>query len=187
MVYNESEILDRLALKDELCVKMMFDNYYRALCVYALKYLVCIEDAEDVVQSVFVTFWENKKGRPFEGSIRSYLFGAVAKSSLKHLERSGRFLFDDIEEHVNQFLEEMNLYEDEELQRLREKINREIEKLPQKSKEVFKAIVLENQPYKEVAVQLNISVNTVKTHYAHALKQLRDNLDYVVLLVLFMD
>lgn len=186
-MYNESEIIERLALSDECCVKMMFDNYYRALCVYALKYLNCIEDSEDVVQNVFVTFWENKKGQFFDGSVRSYLFGAVAKASLKHIERSGRFVFDDIELHVNQFLEEMNLYEEEELIRLREKLNREIEKLPQKSKEVFKAIVLENQPYKKVASRLNVSVNTVKTHYSHALKQLRDNLDCVVLFMLLMD
>ena len=53
-----------------------------------------------------------------------------------------------------------------------------------KKAEVFKAIVLENMKYKEVAEHLDISVNTVKTHYARALKQLRSKLDVIIMLLL---
>ena len=66
----------------------------------------------------------------------------------------------------------------------KKKLYKEIEALPIKSREVFKAIVLENLKYKEVALQLEISVNTVKTHYSRALKQLRNSLDIIIMLLL---
>ena len=114
VLFSEENIIEALRAGNEICIKMMFDKYYRSLCVYALKYVPTLEDAEDIVQNVFVTFWENKKGGQFEGSLRAYLFGAVAKASLKLLDKYNRFKFDDIEEHVNLFLEEIAFYEDEE-------------------------------------------------------------------------
>ncbi len=176
MLFGEEDIIVNLQANDERCVRMMFDNYYRALCVYALKYLPSLQDAEDVVQNVFVSFWENKKGQKFCGSLRAYLFGAVAKASIKFQERRGRILFDDIEAHVNQLLEDMTSYDEEELSRLKVKLTREVAKLPEKSREVFNAIVLENLSYKQVAERYGISLNTVKTHYSNALKKLRDSL-----------
>ena len=111
-------------------------------------------------------------------------FGAVAKASLKLLDKYNRFKFDDIEEHVNLFLEEIAFYEDEELNILKEKIEFEIIQLPEKSREVFKAVVLENLTYKQVAERYHISVNTVKTHYSNALRQLRRNLGKIVAFLL---
>ena len=104
--------------------------------------------------------------------------------SLKLLDKYNRFKFDDIEEHVNLFLEEIAFYEDEELNILKEKIEFEIIQLPEKSREVFKAVVLENLTYKQVAERYHISVNTVKTHYSNALRQLRQNLGKIVAFLL---
>lgn len=185
MLYDDEVIVYSLKMKDERCVRMMFDNWYRALCVYALKYLSSMEDAEDVVQGVFISFWENKRGTEFKGSLHSYLFGAVAKASLKLLERKGRVVFDDIETHVNQLLEEMTEYEDEDLEVLKKRLKEEVDHLPERAKAVFNAIVLENLSYKQVAERYHISLNTVKTHYSHALKHLRERLGDLLVVVLY--
>ncbi len=52
MKYEEKDIIDLLKKENVVCVKMLFDDYYRALCVYALRFLNSFEDAEDVVQEV---------------------------------------------------------------------------------------------------------------------------------------
>lgn len=175
MKYTEEEILQWLRAGDERCMRMIFKDYYRPLCVYALRYLTLVEDAEDVVQGVLIAFWENKKGKRFEGSLKSYLFGAVAKASLKLSERNGRIILGNIEERADEFFEEMN-FDEEETKLLRERLNKEIERLPEAARKVFMSIVLEDMTYKQVADKLSVSVNTVKTHYAHALKKLRERL-----------
>ena len=55
MVYSESEIVHELEAGNEVCLNMLFDNYYRALCVYALRFVSNADDVEDIVQEVFVS------------------------------------------------------------------------------------------------------------------------------------
>ena len=102
MVYSESEIVHALEAGNEICLNMLFDNYYRALCVYAFRFVSDADDVEDIVQEVFVSFWMNKKRTVFSGSVRSYLFGAVAKAASKFATRRGRVMFDDVEKYVDQ-------------------------------------------------------------------------------------
>ena len=97
MVYSESEIVPAFWAGNEICLNMLFDNYYRALCVYAFRFVSDADDVEDIVQEVFVSFWMNKKRTVFSGSVRSYLFGAVAKAASKFATRRGRVMFDDVE------------------------------------------------------------------------------------------
>lgn len=186
MKYVESDILHLLQVGDETCMRMIFRDYYRALCVYSLKYLSAVEDAEDVVQNVLIAFWENRKGSLFEGSLRAYLFGAVTKASFKFLERNGQIVFRDIEERADHFFEEMT-FDEEELKRMKARLYREIDLLPENARKVFNAIVLEEMTYKQVAERYGVSVNTVKTHYSHALKKLRERLgDLFVIVLLYM-
>ena len=81
MRFSESEIIQELELGNEFCLNMLFENYYSSLCIYALRYVLDTNDVEDIVQEIFVSFWLRKKNTTFSGSIRSYLFGAVARSS----------------------------------------------------------------------------------------------------------
>ena len=134
MVYSESEIVHELEAGNEVCLNMLFDNYYRSLCVYAFRFVSDGDDVEDIVQEVFVSFWMNKKRTVFSGSIRSYLFGAVAKAASKFATRRGKIKFDDVEKYVDQFLEELGEYDENEFARLRDKVYARVEALPGKTR-----------------------------------------------------
>jgi RNA polymerase sigma-70 factor (ECF subfamily) len=99
------------------------------------------------------------------------------------MKKESKFIFQDIENIVHNLMEEEPL-DFSTLEEEKKKLFEQVEALPEKSKEVFKAIVLDNMKYKEVADHLDISVNTVKTHYARALKQLRFKLDIIIILML---
>ena len=166
MVYSESEIIHELEAGNENCLNMLFDNYYRALCVYAFRFVSDGDDVEDIVQEVFVSFWMNKKRTVFSGSLRSYLFGAVAKAAAKFATRRAKIMFDDVEKYVDQ----------NEFTRLRDNVYARVEALPEKTKNIFKAVVLDNMTYQQVGERFGITVNTVKTMYYRALKQLKEEL-----------
>lgn len=174
---KESTIIQLLEAGNERCMKMMFDTYYQMLCTYVMRYLISIEDAEDIVQSVFISLWNNKRGETFSGSLRSYLFGAVSKASLQFMRNRGRTYFVDIELHIDDFLDEMFHDSEEEMERVKEHLYAAIDDLPENPKKVLTAIVFSNTPYKVVAEEMGISVNTVKTYYARALQALRKSLD----------
>lgn len=181
---EENEIIKYLKQGDAQCMRMIFDAYYQPLCIYALKYMISFEDAEDIVQELLIAFWENKRNTHFSGSVGAYLFGATHKACLNQLKSSGRFLIENIGDYSNRLIADAHQINDEGAVARRNKLQAEIDRLPEKSREIFMAIVLDNMQYKEVAEKYGISVNTVKTQYARALKQLRDNLDQIILLLL---
>ena len=183
---KESTIIRLLEAGDERCMKMMFDTYYQALCTYIMRYLISVEDAEDIVQMVFISLWNNKRGQEFSGSLRAYLFGAASKASLQFMRDRGKAYFVDIELHVDDFLEEMSRDNEVELEKMKEYLYAAIEDLPANPKKVLTAIVFNNTPYKVVAEEMGISVNTVKTYYARALQALRKSLDGKTFCLLFL-
>lgn len=183
---KESTIIRLLETGDERCMKMMFDTYYQALCTYVMRYLISMEDAEDIVQTVFISLWNNKRGQEFSGSLRAYLFGAASKASLQFMRDRGKAYFVDIELHVDDFLEEMSRDNEVELEKMKEYLYAAIEDLPANPKKVLTAIVFNNTPYKMVAKEMGISVNTVKTYYARALQALRKSLDGKTFCLLFL-
>ena len=172
---KESTIIRLLEAGDERCMKMMFDTYYQALCTYIMRYLISVEDAEDIVQMVFISLWNNKRGQVFTGSLRAYLFGAVSKASLQFMRDRERMYFVEIE-----------MSRDVELEKMKEYLYAAIEDLPANPKKVLTAIVFNNTPYKVVAEEMGISVNTVKTYYARALQALRKSLDGKTFCLLFL-
>lgn len=183
MELNDLQILEKLKEGDPLAYNQLFDKYYMPLCVYSLKYCDSFELAEDIVQDLFVKLWDEKLYMKFENPMSPYLFKAVKNNTLQGIKKQSKYQFDAIEKVVNNLMEEEPL-DFATLEAEKKKLYEQVEALPEKSKEVFKAIVLENMKYKEVAERLDISVNTVKTHYARALKQLRLKLDIIIILML---
>lgn len=175
MESNDLKILKKLKEGHPSAYKELFDAYYKPLCIYSLKYSDSFELAEDIVQDFFIKFWDEKLYIKLNGSIAPYLYSSIKNNSLQYLKKANKYRFEEIESQVNTLISEEDFHV-KNINWEREKLHKEIEALPIKCREVFKAIVLGNQKYKEVAMELGISVNTVKTHHSRALKQLRDSL-----------
>lgn len=180
---GEEEVMRLLEAGDEGAMRMVYGNWYRALCVHAMRYVTGLEDAEDVVQEVLVRFWEQWKGRRFAGSVMAYLFGATGKAAMKYAERNGRVFLRDVERLAEEFWEEMQVGE-EEAEGWKRRLMEEVEGLPEGAGRVFKAVVLEDLTYKEAAERLGVSVNTVHTQYSHAVKRLRERLGDLFTMIL---
>lgn len=178
----EKDIIKKLKNKDESGLRQIFDLYYTPLCVYSLKYIDSFEQAEDLVQNIFIDFWEKKRFNSITQSLRSYLFSAVKNNSLLQLKQDKKILFESLEE---QFLFQSDeILDIEEIEKKKERLYQELEKLPLQGRKVFEAIVFDNNKYKEVAQEFDISVNTVKTHFSRSLKQLRSSLEIIIFILL---
>ncbi|WP_308991017.1 RNA polymerase sigma-70 factor [Mariniflexile litorale] len=183
MKSNDLKILRELKQGSPDAFKELFDLYYIPLSTYALKYCDSFSIAEDIVQDLFIKLWDEKLYLNFDEIIGPYLFKAVKNNTLQAIKQKSRYHFVEIEELVNKLIIDENI-DIKFIEEDKKKLYTEIEALPTKCKEVFKAIVLDNLKYKEVALQHGISINTVKTHYSRALKQLRNVLGIIILLLI---
>ena len=158
-----------------------FDLYYSPLCFFADKVLHDFDLSRSVVQQVFVDLWI-KRDRLQIDSLQSYLYQSVRNASLdvlKHKKAESKYLATLEKEEsgqVNDFIEEAELAE---------RINKAIQNLPEKCREVFVLCRFEELKYTEIAAHLNISVKTVEMQISIALKKLRKELsDYQMIQLL---
>lgn len=180
MQSNDLNILKKLKLGHPLAYKELFDTYYKPLCIHSLKYSDSFELSEDIVQNIFIKFWDEKLYEKLNGSIGPYLYTSVKNNTLKALKKESKYRFEEIENVINKLMTDES-FDMVHVEEEKKKLHTAIESLPIKCREVFKAIVLENQKYKDVALQIGISVNTVKTHHSRALKQLRNSLGAIII------
>ncbi len=148
----------------------LFDGYYSALCFFANKYLNDLDLSRSLVQDVFVDLWIRREKISINSSIKSYLYHAVRNRSVDYLRIAKRSvkLTDVGEQHFQSpFVDAIEAAE------LNDRINKAINELPEKCREIFVLGRFEGLKYKQIAEQLNISVKTVEMQMGIALKKLR--------------
>lgn len=160
----------------------IFKSYFQDLIRFVYSYVNDEEVSKDIVHDVFFAVLRNKKHLDTSYSMKSYLFTLsrnYALNYLKHLRvvaMNEREVVDVLENTGD----ELEAYE-ERVRRLNEKLA----ELPEKQREVLIKCFVEGRKYKEVADELEISVNSLKTHISRGLKFLRNELREDVVLLMF--
>ncbi len=172
--------------------RALFRKYYPALLFYATR-LVGEEEAEDVVQDVFVELWKRKDRVTIGEYIQAFLYRAVYNRALNILKH--RAVVEGYcaarEEIDQQRMEFYNPDNNDVIRRLENRdlgkeIKEAIDELPDKCREVFKLSYLQEMKNKEIADALGISLRTVEAHIYKALKYLRGRLEHLLLITLLI-
>ena len=153
----------------DITYKALFRRYYPNLMFYATR-LVGDEEAEDVVQDVFVELWKRRDSMVIGDQIQAFLYRAVYTRALNVLKHRS------IEDGYCAAVEEIN--------QKRAEFYQAINELPDKCKEVFKLSYLHEMKNKEIADVMGVSLRTVEAHMYKALKFLRNRLGHLWFLFL---
>lgn len=65
--------------------ELLFKDFFKPLCGFAVKYVVDLEEAKNLVHEVFISVWEKFDSLPADTNYRSYLFTAVRNRCLNHI------------------------------------------------------------------------------------------------------
>jgi RNA polymerase sigma-70 factor (ECF subfamily) len=169
----------------EYAFDFFFNFYYPGLCVYAQKLISIPEqEARDLVQDVFVKFWNDRKKSEIRFSIRSYLFASVKNRCLDLLRKKDVHVkTEELTSNRDVSEESFETYVLTELENL---FNKSLDKLPERCREVFEMSRLHGLKNREIAATLDISEKTVENQITKALHILKIELkDYLPMLVLF--
>jgi len=166
---------------DKAAFEALFTAHYVPLCRYAHKFTGDMERARDLVQDVFVSFYD--KASAVQISQKAYLYRSVHNACLNYIRQSRT----RADHHENIKLRTPALDERDVLisQEMETRIWAVIENLPEQCRRIFKMNRLEGKKNAEIAEALNISIRTVETQISKALRSLRENLGDL-LLTLFL-
>ncbi|WP_273275754.1 RNA polymerase sigma-70 factor [Maribacter polysiphoniae] len=161
---------------------IIFELYHPRLLHIARNYVSQKQDAEEIVQEVFIRLWENRSSIHIKtNNINGYLFKMVKNGCLDYLRKRKRVL---ARHGHNKQLEDALNYEalcDNDaseilVEELAGEIRNAINLLPEKCKEVFIKSRTEGLAHKDISEKLQISTKTVENHIGRALKHMRFHL-----------
>ena len=173
-VTNESVLVRNLSKGNLLAFNALYKIYSGRLYRFALGYLKSEEDAEELVQEVFTIIWEKRKELNEELSFKSFLFTIAFNIIRKHF-RSKSYLANYLKSGI---CSDLDIQTSEKItcESLFQYINKLVNMLPLRRKEIFIKSRFEGQSVKEIAEELNISHKTVENQLTDALRFLRRNL-----------
>ena len=165
--------------------EMLFNEWYKPLCRYANSILQCEDDAEDVVQKFFYKLWDKHQQISIHTAIEPYLYRSIHNECMNNIKQ--KKVNADYILSVTDKLEVNYENTDKQLiiNELEKNIQKAIEKLPPRCKEVFLLSRFNDMSYAEISKSLNITAGTVEIQIVKALRLLRKELsDYLYLLLL---
>ncbi len=181
---NELQLVRKLAEGEFDAFDSLFKLYHKNLFHFALSLLKDAEDAEDVVQEVFVRIWKNRDKIKMRHSFKSFLFTIAYNIIVDHLRK--RMADAKFREKLERIIEDDIIREDDNLvfDELDNRFRTVLSQLPPQQKRIYKMHRNLNMTYKEIGQNLNISPNTVRNQFSAALKFLREQMKNESLLIL---
>lgn len=182
MVLSFERAKVKLSNGDEIVLKDFFYTNYPMFCSFAAKYISSSTVCEDIIQDIFIKFWESRKTFLSEYAVKSFFYKSIRNSCLdyiKHEKVKDKYINHSIQNgNSTQFF-----YEELIKQEAYSIVYSEINKLPKMGKNVL-LLALEEKSNEEISKELGIAINTVKTHKSRAYQVLRKKIGGLLMFLL---
>jgi RNA polymerase sigma-70 factor (family 1) len=169
-LHNEQEFLKKIAEGDQRVFAALVESFSARIYVHVLMYIKNAARAEEITQDVFMSVWNHRHELPSIQNFRGYLFVLTRNRTISALrERVTRYDETEKDELESGLNPEGVL----EYRQLSESLQRGIDQLPPRRKEIFIMSRFDGKTYDEIAHHLSISKSAVNKHIIEALVFLR--------------
>jgi len=170
-------LFQRVAGQDDSeAFERIFNRTYKSLCLLSSRIVHNIEQAEEIVDDVFFSFWKNRKSINISSSFTSYLLVSVRNRSLdclRKMKNQKNTMLDSSSDYLsNQTIADEQM----EYEELSGRINAAIQSLAPQCRLIFQMSREQELTYREIAERLNLSIKTVDTQMGRALRHLRSEI-----------
>jgi len=159
---------------DQEAFAEIYARYAAKLAAFASSKLYSLEDAKDILHDMFVKLWEQRADISVTSNLQSYLFTIVRRRIIDKIRKNvTREAYASIIQSLAADYHSENAFETREL---RQHIERSLNQVPPRVKEIYILSRNEGLNNREIADKLNLSEQTVKNQLSAALRHLRKSL-----------
>lgn len=176
MHINEEDIKELLKADPDKAFRFIVDKYGSRLYWHIRRLVIIHDDADDVLQNVFISAWKNLANFRNESSLYTWLYSIStneALSLIKKREKNAGVPLDDLDRVFASAPESDTYFDGDEAQR---KLQDAVLKLPDKQRVVFNMKYFDDMSYEEISGILGTSVGALKASYHHAVKKIEQYL-----------
>ncbi len=151
-------------------LERIIDEHQQQLFSFAFFRVGSYDVAQDIVQDVFIKFYENSRHLSAANNVKAYLLKTISNACTDYLRKNGKFQFVAIE-HV-----EKELTDENEEHCISEflRIDEILDNLPAEQAEILRLKFVDSLNFVEISELLDANVNTVKSRYKYAIEKLRN-------------
>lgn len=183
---DDTLLIKGIEAGNESAFEELFLKYYTPLVVFARKVIPDEDLARELVQDVFVSFYEKRKELNIHSSLKAHLYQSVKNRCLNQIKRNQIRR----DHHANIFIDKKNeeAFVEDKLQEteLEARIFNIVKTLPEQCRRIFEMSRFKGLTNQEIADQLNLSKRTVETQISKALKVMRKHLKDYLPIVLWL-
>ena len=166
------DIIFRLKQGDKSAFNQLFERYHRRIYLFCLHYHYGKEEAEEIVQEVFLKLWLNRNSIDSSGNVQSFIYTIARNLIFNNLKR--KIYQKAAYQYHYTISNKVSQTEDDIICRDLERIfNKAINTLPKKRQQIFNLSRKDGLSNKEIAEKLNISLKTVESQIRLSLQYLR--------------
>ena len=156
----------------ELAFTQLVRKYQERLYWHVRRMVVAHDDANDIIQNVFIKVWKSLEHFREEANLYTWLYRIATNETLSWMEqqkkRTSISLSNDDDGSIANRLEAEKGFD---ANKLEWRLQQAIQSLPDKQKAVFNLRYYDEMPYEEMATVLDTSVGALKASYHHAVKK----------------
>ena len=183
-IFFEKIAFEKYKEGDKSAFSSIFIAYYPDLVMFATRFLNDLDSSQEIVQDVFVKFWEDRQKIVIASSLKSYLLKSVQNKCLdwlRHLKITDQYADTILSTSTLLDYNTENYVLRSELEYNIEKI---LDQLPEEFAIPFRLNRYDGLKYHEIAEKLHVSQRTVEVRIGKALYALRKNLaEYFITVV----
>jgi len=173
---SDRQLIDRIKCGDDSAFLEVYKRYSGVLYVFACRIADDENQAEDIVQEVFLSLWDHRFSFQLQGSLSSYLYSAVRYRFLDWVDKQR--VRQNYIQGFGQWLSQEPISADSTLltEELETLIQEALSHLPPTMRRVFELSYKEQLTNQEIAELISLSEKTVRNNLSGALKALRQRL-----------
>lgn len=173
---EDLKLVNGIVQRDKRLFEVLYKKYYQQLFAVAYRYVGKQEIAEEIVHDVFITIWNKADQLNIQHSMKSYLFRSIVNSSLNFIKKEKAQA--EKQQVYMAVLDSVPADETADAdEALLKALEEALELLPAKCRQVMYLSRFGKLKQQEIAVQMDISVKTVKNHLTYGFQKLREHLE----------
>ena len=147
-------------------------THQRRLYAFVRRMVTDHDEAQDVLQEVFIKAWKGLDGFREDAQLYSWLHRIAYNQSINHLKRLRRGLFVNNDQVLERLTADMDRSEHFTGDAIQKKLQRAVMRLPDKQRAVFTMKYFQEMKYTEISDATGTSVGALKASYHIAVKKI---------------
>ncbi len=169
---RELLVLFREAATKERAFTELVGRYQERLYWHIRRMVVTHEDANDVLQNVFIKVWKALDGFREEANLYTWLYRIATNESLTYIEQQKRRTSLSLSDYEGALENKLEAEKGFDANKLEWRLQKAIQSLPEKQRIVFNLRYYDEMPYEKMSDVLETSVGALKASYHHAVKKI---------------